>query len=180
MGTVGRTSEWGPVIRASVAGLTLFVLDAVVVGQGFLSSLVLFLAVCVQLIFAVAKTIKGNRRRARLHLGACAIYALTFVLVWAYIVANGKMAARRADALVAACHGYEAKYGRYPERLEELIPEFITGVPRARYVVAWGEFDYYVRPAEGAERHHTLKYVVIPPFGRRLYQLEERRWSRLD
>ena len=180
MTTVAGPGDARPVMRACLIGLVLFVLDAIVVGQGFLSSLVLCVAVGVQLIFAVLKAFKDSRRRALFHVGAAAIYALTFALVWAYIVTDWRMAARRADALVAACHAYQAKYGRYPERLEELVPEFVDRVPRAKYVVMGGTFEYSVWPAEGAERRHMLRYVVVPPFGRRLYYMEERRWTRLD
>jgi hypothetical protein len=180
MATADRRGDWGPALRASLAGLVLFGMDAIVMGQGFLSVPVVFVAIVVQLGLAARHTVLRNWREALLHVAACAIYALTFLLVWTYILTNRNMAARRADALIAACDAYDAKHGRYPDRLEELIPEFVDRIPRARYVVMWGEFDYYAFPTEGAERHHTLKYVVVPPFGRRLYHLEERRWSYLD
>jgi hypothetical protein len=178
--TEKRPNEWRPVIRAALIGVTLFGLDAVCSGQGFFAVLVAFVAIVVQVGLAIRNAVNGRWRPVTRHLAACGVYALSFLLVWTYILTDRDGAARRAEKLITACHAYEAKYGRYPEHLGELVPEFVDRIPRARYVVMWGEFDYHAFPAEGAERRHTLKYVVVPPFGRRLYHLEERRWSYLD
>lgn len=180
MTTEKRPSDWRPVIRAVLVGFVLFALDAIGIGQGFWTVLVGFVAIVVHSVLAGLKISAGELRRGRLHLAAVGVYALTVVLVWTYILTDRSMASRRADALIAACHAYEAKYGRYPDRLEELVPGFVERVPRARHVLAWGEFEYYVSPGEGAKRHHRLKYWVVPPFGRRLYFFEERRWSYVD
>jgi hypothetical protein len=62
-----------------------------------------------------------------------------------------------------------------PDRLEQLVPEFLPAVPRAKYTFAWGEFTYST-----SAKDHTLMYVVIPPFGRLFYHFEEARWTQLD
>jgi hypothetical protein len=48
-------------------------------------------------------------------------------------------------------------------------------VPRAKYTLLFGDFLY-----DAGERRHFLVWVVIPPFGRQLYNFEAGRWSTLD
>ena len=38
-----------------------------------------------------------------------------------------------AQATLFACRSYKAKYGKYPETLSALIPEFLPEVPRDPY-----------------------------------------------
>jgi len=100
---------------------------------------------------------------------------LVIVVTVTWIVANNALAARRADALVAALHRYEARHQRLPDSLQALVPEFIPAVPRAKYTLMFGDFLYYA-----SERQHVLMWVMIPPFGRQLYDFERRRWRTLD
>ncbi len=58
--------------------------------------------------------------------------------------------------------------------LDELVPDQLPSVPRAKYCLAYGRFLYfnYGRP--------MLGWYVVPPFGRRTYDFETRRWSYID
>jgi hypothetical protein len=56
------------------------------------------------------------------------------------------------------------------------VPEFLPAVPRAKYTLAYGEFTYWA----SSEKDHTLMYVALPPFGRRLYHFEQGVWTQLD
>ena len=56
-----------------------------------------------------------------------------------------------------------------------LVPDFIPAVPRARYTLLFGNFEYDAR-----QGRHSLMYVVIPPFGGQLYIFEQNRWIWLD
>jgi hypothetical protein len=128
--TEKRPNEWRPVIRAALIGVTLFGLDAVCSGQGFFAVLVAFVAIVVQVGLAIRNAVNGRWRPVTRHLAACGVYALSFLLVWTYILTDRDGAARRAEKLITACHAYEAKYGRYPEHLGELVPEFVDRIPR--------------------------------------------------
>ena len=45
-----------------------------------------------------------------------------------------------------------------------------------KYTIAFGEFTY----AASDEKRHTLMYVSLPPFGRRIYNFEDGQWHQLD
>lgn len=46
----------------------------------------------------------------------------------------------RANELVQAISNYAQEYGRFPDRLDVLVPEFIAEIP---YTVGGREFHYY-------------------------------------
>jgi hypothetical protein len=85
-------------------------------------------------------------------------------------------AENHAAQVIEACRAYQARHGKLPDRLQELVPEFLPAVPPAKYTLSWGEFTYLT----SGDQSHTLMYVALPPFGRRLYHFEEARWSQLD
>jgi hypothetical protein len=80
-----------------------------------------------------------------------------------------------ADRVIAACRSYESAHGRLPDRLQDLVPAFLPAVPRAKHTGMYGAFTYF-----SSAESHTLMYVAFPPFGRRLYHFEERRWGVRD
>ena len=74
-----------------------------------------------------------------------------------------------------AVEQYYAKQGRYPERLEEVVPELIPSIPRAKYVVIADKFQYSVSGSRP-----SLMYGVVPPYGRRIHSFEDRKWTDVD
>jgi hypothetical protein len=60
------------------------------------------------------------------------------------------------------------------------VPTRLPATPRAKYTLIWGEFTYLTTSSGAGRGHHTLSYVAMPPFGRRLYPLETERWSFSD
>ena len=104
------------------------------------------------------------------------LYLLLGVATAATMRFHTATAQNHAAQVIEACRAYQARRGVLPDRLEELVPEFLPAVPRAKYTLQWGEFTYWASEKES----HTLMYVAFPPFGRRLYHFEEARWSQLD
>ena len=49
------------------------------------------------------------------------------MIVWGNVIAS-----ERAATLIAAVEQFYAKHGRYPERLDEIVPGFIAEIPRAK------------------------------------------------
>ena len=76
-----------------------------------------------------------------------------------------------------ACRQYEVRHGRLPDRLDELVPNFIPSVPLAKYTLMppFNMFIYMARPGQ-----HSLMWTVFPPFGRPYYVFEDNRWGSLD
>jgi hypothetical protein len=158
------------------AAAVLYGIDGFLLAQGALAGLTTLVMVVLGLIHVV-RGLLADRWRIRFGLSMIAIYAVMMAAVVATIHANNQLAARRADGLVAALKSYRATTGNYPVRLAALVPGYLPAVPRARYTLAFDEFLYSYDPAA---HQGFLLYVVIPPFGRRTYNLGTDTWGSLD
>jgi hypothetical protein len=158
-----------------IAALILCGLDALVAGQGVVSLLIGLFAAAVLFPLWLRAQLDRDREAAARRAGLAAIYGLCALAAVCWVALNNRMADRRAHAVVKACLDFKAKRGAWPERLEELAPEFLPSVPRAKYTAAYGRFQYHASP----ERHRLL-WTVFPPFGRRWVLLEEGRTGIVD
>ena len=91
---------------------------------------------------------------------------------------QNRMADAKAVKLGDACLAYRAKYHHYPTDLRDLVPEFISSVPPAKYTLLGGDGFYYARM--DSDREPMLYYEALPPFGRRFYHLESRSWGYIE
>lgn len=96
---------------------------------------------------------------------------LVFGLNWA----NNQIAKSRAETLVDAIKAFNQKHQRYPEKLDELVPEYIDHVPTAKYTLFFASFFYL-----SGHEFHSLFYVAMPPFGRPTYNFERDKWGYMD
>jgi len=155
----------------TLAALLVFV-DAFYLNQGVITALIgaglLFIGVPRAF---VAKLPQVRRQRFR----NLAIYFTAVILVFVVNATNNHIAQTRAEKLVGAVKAYHAKYRRYPQSLNELIPEFAERIPRAKYTLLFGEFYY-----ANTERRAFLFYTSMPPFGRPTYSFANDRWGYLD
>ena len=115
---------------------------------------------------------RGRRKERLMRYG---LYMVAALLALGVKVLNTSLAHERADSIIAAVEQYKTKKGAYPERLNQLVPEFLPAIPRAKIVISDFGFIY----TASADRH-DLMYVGMPPFGRRVYGFERREWSSLD
>lgn len=86
-----------------------------------------------------------------------------------------KIAEANAPRIVSACDKFHAAHGRYPENLNELVPDYLPSVPRAKYCIRFGEFHYW----RAYGRYYLLWYKV-PPFGRKIYDSSRGTWGYID
>ena len=150
----------------------LIAVDAFVVNQGVISAAIGLWMLLAALPRAAFTQDPGQRRlrlaRVAIFLGAVAI---VFALNWV----NNRIAKSRAETLVTAVKAFKQKHQRYPEKLDELVPEFVEHMPVAKYTLAFGRF-YYVATAG----YHGLFYMDMPPFGRPTYAFERDTWGYVD
>jgi hypothetical protein len=104
-----------------------------------------------------------------------AVPALAMGLSVGLVAGNNRLAEARARALVEVVERYRADHGEYPEDLEQLVPDYLPAIPRAKQALMFADFQYWTYEGE-----HTLMWTVLPPFGRRLYRFEDRQWGGLD
>jgi hypothetical protein len=155
----------------------LFVFDAFVLNQGFVALLVILLVI----FFFIPRALWALRKDRRLYLERltqAGIYLLACFAVFAVNILQNRLADHRAVELGKACLAYHAKYNHYPQRLDDLVPEFIPSVPVAKYTLGGGGSFFYISHSTGSEP--MLFYEAMPPFGRRFYHMETGGWGFLD
>jgi len=167
-------TRFSPYMKTLCVATSIFVLDAVILNQGFVAVVLIVLA-----LFVFFPNAFRLRRRDKLkyeqRLLKVVIYVLTGLAVLGSNTLQNRLADRRAIAIGNACLAYHAKYHLYPAELKELVPEFLSSVPPAK----WGESFNYSR-ALNADHEPMLWYEAVPPFGRRFYHMESGAWGYLD
>jgi hypothetical protein len=98
----------------------------------------------------------------------------TLLLVLANYSLQVRIAMANSARLIQACERYREANGNYPERLDDLVPRYLSSIPRAKYCLDDGEFKYYSPPTP------MLRWTQIPPYGRRVYNFETREWNYID
>lgn len=156
-----------------IATLIWAIIDSFLFAQGVISLVLCIVGVLYFLPRAIAA--RRDRTRFKLRLSKAAITTVAGLTALGIIVYGNVIARERAEKLIAAVEQFHAKHGRYPKRLEEIVPAFITHIPVAKYVLIADKFIYF-----GSDSRHSLMYVFAPPFGRYVYTFEERKWTTLD
>lgn len=145
-----------------------YVTDGLLFGQGLLT----FVATLVMLILGLIDVRPASARRRSGVMTLCAYGALP-IAVFATIHANNALARRRAEVVIEALQRYRSDHGVYPRRLEALVPRYLPSVPLAKYALVDASYHYHSADGETG----SLWYVVVPPFGRAVYFLREKRWT---
>lgn len=155
----------------SLVGMFLLLAWDAAISGSFLVSLL----VCP--VWFVVSLAKGVIRRPgwKVGLSRLVVPTLTLGLVLGNAHLQSMMATINAERIIRACEQFRVASERYPTRLQELVPGYIGSVPRAKYSLAFGEFRYWSH-----EGRHRLMWVVVPPFGRKIYDFEHRQWGFLD
>lgn len=165
-----------PYIKTLFVAASIFVLDAFILNQGFVAVILILMALFV--FFPVALLVRRrDRRKYRRRLVKIAIYVIAGVAVLGCNEFQNWLADQRAIAIGNACLKFHAKYKRYPDRLDELVPDFLPSVPVAKYTPVGNHFAYSNSPQGGEP---MLFYEAFPPFGRRFYHMESGAWGYLD
>ena len=157
----------------ALIALVLAGLDAFIFGQG-----VFAIALCIAgFLHYLPRAIGAHPDAAlfRLRVIKAVVVITAGVAALAVIIVANRVAEEHAEQVIAAVEAFKMKQGRYPEKLEELVPAYLPEVPLAKPLGAARRFRYLT-----ADGEHTLMYTVVPPFGRRLYSFERKRWSALD
>ncbi len=160
---------------AVILGL-LFLFDLGYAGQGIFSILVAAGGLLLLSVGAIWSAARREAPRARSRALRASLYLVLGIAAYFTATVHRVTAERRADRVIEACRAFEARRGGLPARLDELVPEFLPAVPKAKLTLAYNTFSYSSFDAGS----HTLMYTTLPPFGRRTYHFESRRWSLSD
>ena len=155
--------------KIAASALLLYLLDAFVLGQGLLSMGVGALALLAGIPWCVWTAFK-DRPNALRRAASVAVFILLPAATLGTTRFNESLARSRAETVIAALDRYHQARGGYPDRLEQLVPEYLPAIPAAKPVFPFGDFEYANTP------EHALSWISLPPYVRTSYYLEERAW----
>ena len=164
-------------IPAFLFAVAFYIVDAWVWFLPILSVLVLLVSLPCFFIAALVCLFRRCRTAAFKVMTSVGVLFLGIVAVGITNHVRNNLTESRAVKLGEACLAYHAKYQRYPEHLEDMVPEFVASVPSARTGIL-GKETFYYAPHE--TREPFLYYECLPPFGQCYYYVESRCWRFLD
>ncbi len=153
--------------------LGLFILDAFVMNQGAIA--VITGVAIVLWLLPKSVIMKYKNKSARVPFTKAAIYGAMVLFVFLANYSNNKLARHRAENLIVAIEKYHQEKGHYPEKLSNLVPEYISNIPLAKYTLMSNEFRYI-----NQKDTQALFYVALPPFGRPTYSFNRQMWGYID
>ncbi len=150
---------------------------ALVAFDAVLDGSILFSYLTCPIWFVVSVVKNAIQRPGRgIALFRISVPALTLGIVLTNNFVQRKIAHAHAEQIIKACEEFHVANGSYPHTLDELVPEYLRSIPRAKYCLSFGNFEY---PTSDGTRP-ILFWYDVPPFGRVTYNFEDRRWGYLD
>ena len=132
-----------PLKRAALVIVPSLVFDGLYSGQGILSVLAFVVGFGSQVLFALLACAQRRGGVGLQRLGAAGLYFVSIPVMLLWIAGNNRIANDRAWEIIAACRRFEHAHGAFPRTLDELVPDYLPHVPRAKYTFGhWGEFEY--------------------------------------
>lgn len=165
MMTSNNQASYLRVIRGSLIGAFVLVVFDAVNGT--------FVTAGVCPIWFFVSLVKAIKRRPGWAIGLSRIVipVLTLAIIVGNAAIQSKIANANAERIIVACEQFLAATGEYPDQLDELVPKYLSSIPRAKYALMFSDFRY--RNLDGK---HQLMWDEKPPFGRRIYDFEHREW----
>jgi hypothetical protein len=125
-----------------LASVALYLVDAFVVGSGAITCGLALLGYLAALLIGLPLLVLRRPGTALQLLAFAGVFSLAAIATVATVVLHSRVAQNRTEVIAVACHQYMQRNGRYPERLAALVPVDLPRVPRARYTLFFGEFEY--------------------------------------
>ena len=141
-------------------------------------TLAIFLA-GLAVVFHLARTLLALRPALRSGLGAglrrLVVYCVVFAFSSVVYVTNTGMVRDSVGGILAALDDHRAAYGRYPERLSDLVPAELSEVPSAAPLLIVDRWFRYRRSGQGFELFYDSGFLV-----ERVYDSRTGKWSVRD
>ena len=162
--------KFQPYLKPVLLGSLLIFVDAFVVNQGVLAGLV----VLFQIILGIPRIIRATSPDIkRVRLVSFVIYMSAALVVFTANSVSNRIAHHRAEVLIASIKAYVSAENKYPEKLQDLVPKYISSVPNAKFSLVFNKFYY-------SSEHPFLMYVSLPPFTRPTYLFDKEKWQVVD
>jgi len=153
------------VLVSVVVGVVILIVDIFFAGEYSLAGVKYLILAVICAIYSVFKIKDMEIFKTGMIVTSLFIVLTTFSYCFPYI--NNITAQRSGSKLVEAIENYKTKNGSYPKSLDDLKPEFITRIPKAKYTMLWNNF-YWV--------DNSLIYINTPPFNLMRYDFTNKKW----
>lgn len=168
---------WGEFRASLLIAAGLYFLDAIWLGQGGVAVLT---AAFVVIFFVPATLLAWYRKNVfmrNLRAAKAALYLAMAAAVLVTVRIDLEQTRAKAETIIGALKAYQAKSGQYPDTLEQLVPDYLPAIPKARFSLTMNEFRYFVSKDKDS---HNLSYIAMPPYGFTYYNLEKGQWAVKD
>jgi hypothetical protein len=156
-----------------IMAIVLFLLDAFVMQTFYIAGILFLFLVPIKLV--KASKLRKEKTLFKQALIGANIYAMAAICIFIMFTLNNMIAVKRAERIAGACEQYRAKFGDYPSSLSLLVPEFMKEIPSPKIGLASGGFRYITTGGS-----HRILFVKLPPYGRKYYGLETKKWGDVD
>jgi hypothetical protein len=119
----------------ALASILIFI-DVVVEGCYEFSPMVCPVWLAISLIKGLVKRASPGIAAARLL-----IPIATLLLVLGNYFVQTRIAWANSATLIQACESYHKDNGKYPDRLDQLVPRYLSSVPSAKYCLMCNDFQ---------------------------------------
>jgi hypothetical protein len=86
-----------------------------------------------------------------------------------------KISDAHAEQVIKACEEFRVANGRYPNRLDDLVPKYLSSVPPAKYCMFMGDFSYV-----NLNGGPCILWWTRYGFYRRIYDFRVKQWGNVD
>lgn len=169
-----RVSIAGVEVQVSLLIAGLLLIHDLLYGMPLAYLLVFY--VILALPFRVAHQFFKNRKVTRNLFVKTCIYIVSATISLGFVKINNSIAMSNAKPVIEAIKQYKTVNGQYPNTLEELVPNFLSAIPRAKFTLANNRF-IYLEPTNS--RSPSLMFIGAP-FAVRIYSFETGKWSTVD
>ena len=150
----------------------LYLLEVFVTNDGLIVIFWGGIAILAGVIRALWALIRRRRELALERAVRVILYILLIYFTGISIVSLNRMANQKMKVVASAVKAYKAKYGGYPQGLQQLVPEFLKGIPSAKPTLSCSSFFYSSQP-----QSHFIQYQVSMTGNREYYNFDRDRWG---
>ena len=154
---------------AGIIAVGLYLFDTFLNGPDIIASCLVLLAVGGLASVALIAVFAKNRQLA------LPLFIIAVVLLFSTLKTNqwnNEVAKNRAALIAEACKKYRAKHKALPEKLEDLVPEYLASIPPPKVQMRDVEFKYQSETG-------TLWWVVFRPFGKMAMDIDSGKTRQL-
>lgn len=152
----------------------LYFFDAIYTGLPVFGVFLCLIMILVNFI-TVLRLWRRDRTNAIKSVIKLVIFPLTVGAILGTCFFNEYIGNKNSKLIIKAVENFKTEHGAYPDRLEDLVPTFLSKIPRSSFRLSSNKYIYLAN-----QDFHQLIWVKVPPFGRYVYQFEKKKWSFID